>query len=157
MTGWRLGYMAAPAAIASACTKIQGQITSGATAFGQKAAAYALLADMQPTLDMQAAFRQRRDMMIDLLSEIPGMQVNQPKGAFYIFPNISAFFGKKHAGGTINNADDFCEYLLNEAHVAVVTGEAFGAPECFRISYASSEAHLREAVKRMKKVLTALQ
>lgn len=157
MTGWRLGYMAAPLQIAEACAKIQGQITSGATAFGQKAAAYALLADMQPTHDMCAAFLQRRDMMIELLNEIPGMQVNQPKGAFYIFPNITAFFGRQHAEGTINNADDFCEYLLNQAHVAVVTGEAFGAPNCFRISYASSEAHLREAVKRMKVALAALK
>lgn len=157
MTGWRLGYMAAPLPVAKACGKIQGQITSGATAFGQKAAAYALLADMKPTHDMRAAFLQRRDMMLELLSEIPGMQVNQPKGAFYIFPNITAFFGKQHAGGTIQNADDFCEYLLHKAHVAVVTGEAFGAPNCFRISYASSEAELREAVKRMKAALTELQ
>lgn len=157
MTGWRLGYMAAPLPIAQACAKIQGQITSGATAFGQKAAAYALLADMEPTHKMRAAFLKRRDMMIDLLGDIPGMQVNQPKGAFYIFPNITEFFGKKHAAGTIRNADDFCEYLLNKAHVAVVTGEAFGAPNCFRISYASSEAHLREAVKRMKAVLAELK
>ncbi|HKK77820.1 MAG TPA: pyridoxal phosphate-dependent aminotransferase [Saprospiraceae bacterium] len=157
MTGWRLGYMAAPLQIAKACAKIQGQITSGATAFGQKAAAYALLADMKPTHDMRTAFLKRRDMMIELLSEIPGMQVNQPKGAFYIFPNITAFFGRKHAEGTINDANDFCEYLLNKAHVAVVTGEAFGAPNCFRISYASSEAHLREAVKRMKVALSELK
>lgn len=157
MTGWRLGYMAAPLQIAKACAKIQGQITSGATAFGQKAAAYALLADMKPTHDMRTAFLKRRDMMIELLSEIPGMQVNQPKGAFYIFPNITAFFGRKHAEGTINDANDFCEYLLNKAHVAVVTGDAFGAPNCFRISYASSEAHLREAVKRMKVALSELK
>jgi aspartate aminotransferase len=157
MTGWRLGYMAAPLPIAKACGKIQGQITSGATAFGQKAATYALLADMKPTHDMRAAFLQRRDMMLELLSDIPGMQVNQPKGAFYIFPNITAFFGKQYDGRTIQTADDFCEYLLNTAHVAVVTGEAFGAPNCFRLSYASSEAELREAVKRMKTALAALK
>jgi aspartate aminotransferase len=156
MTGWRLGYMVAPQAIASACDKIQGQITSGANSFGQKAAAYALLADMQPTLDMKAAFLKRRNMMIEELSKIPGMKVNEPQGAFYIFPDISAFFGKKHANGVINSGDDFCEYLLHQAHVAVVTGDAFGAPNCFRISYAASEVQLKEAVKRMTKALTAL-
>jgi aspartate aminotransferase len=157
MTGWRLGYMAAPQAIAKACAKIQGQVTSGATAFGQKAAAYALLADMTPTDNMRAAFLKRRNMMIELLQEIPGMQVNEPKGAFYIFPNISAFFGKQHENGTIQNADDFCEYLLHKSYVAVVTGKAFGAPNCFRISYASSEEELREAVSRMKKALAELK
>lgn len=157
MTGWRLGYMVAPLAIANACTKIQGQVTSGATAFGQKAGAYALLADMQATKDMKAAYLKRRDMMIKELSKIPGIKVNKPQGAFYIFPDISEFFGKKHANGTINSADDFCEYLLHEAHVAVVTGEAFGAPNCFRISYAASDAQLEEALKRMTKALTVLE
>lgn len=157
MTGWRLGYMVAPLPIAKACAKIQGQVTSGATAFGQKAGAHALLADMQPSKDMKAAFLKRRDMMIEELSKIPGIKVNEPQGAFYIFPDISAFFGKKHAKGSIDSADDFCEYLLHEAHVAVVTGEAFGAPNCFRISYAASDAQLKEAVKRMTEALTVLQ
>lgn len=157
MTGWRLGYMVAPLPIANACAKIQGQVTSGATAFGQKAGAHALLADMQASKDMKAAFLKRRDMMIKELSKIPGIKVNQPQGAFYIFPDISAFFGKKHANGTINNANDFCEYLLHQAHVAVVTGDAFGAPNCFRISYAASDAQLKEAAQRMTKALTALQ
>lgn len=149
MTGWRLGYMGAPQWIAKACAKIQGQFTSGATAFGQMAGAHALTSDMEPTHKMKAAFLQRRDMMIEELSKISGMKVNKPQGAFYIFPDISAYFGKKAGGFPINNADDFCEYLLKEAHVAVVTGSAFGAPECFRISYAASEAELREAVKRI--------
>lgn len=149
MTGWRLGYIGAPEWIAKACAKIQGQFTSGATAFGQMAGAHALLSDMTPTHEMRAAFLQRRDMMIEELSKVPGMKVNKPQGAFYIFPDISAYFGKKAGDIAIDNSDDFCEYLLKEAHVAVVTGSAFGAPECFRISYAASEAELREAVKRI--------
>lgn len=149
MTGWRLGYIGAPQWIASACAKIQGQFTSGATAFGQMAGAHALTSDMTPTQEMKAAFLKRRDMMIEELSKISGMKVNKPQGAFYIFPDISAYFGKKAGDFAINTADDFCEYLLKEAHVAVVTGSAFGAPECFRISYAASEAELREAVKRI--------
>lgn len=149
MTGWRLGYIGAPEWIASACAKIQGQFTSGATAFGQMAGAHALTSDMTPTHEMKEAFLKRRDMMIEELSKISGMKVNKPQGAFYIFPDISAYSGKKAGDFAINTADDFCEYLLKEAHVAVVTGSAFGAPECFRISYAASEAELREAVKRI--------
>ncbi len=149
MTGWRLGYLGAPAAIAKACGKVQGQFTSGANAFGQKAAAYALLADMTPTHRMRAAFLQRRDLVIEGLSQIPGMQVNRPQGAFYIFPDISAFFGKRKGDRVINNADDFCEYILNTAYVATVTGSAFGADQCFRISYAASEAELQQAVQRI--------
>ncbi|MCG8326524.1 MAG: pyridoxal phosphate-dependent aminotransferase [Chitinophagales bacterium] len=150
MTGWRLGYLGAPASIAKACAKIQGQFTSGATAFGQKAAAHALLSDMSPSYKMREAFLQRRDMVIDLLSAIPGMKVNQPQGAFYIFPDISAYFGKTTPQGTIiQSSDDFCEYLLNQAYVATVTGSAFGADKCFRISYAASEEELRESAKRI--------
>ncbi len=156
MTGWRLGYIGAPQWIASACAKMQGQFTSGATAFGQMAAAQALLGDMKPTEDMKAAFLKRRDMMIGALGQIPGMKVNQPQGAFYIFPDISAYFGKKAGSYTINDANDFCEYLLAEAHVAAVTGEAFGAPECFRISYAASEAELKEAVARIAEAVSKL-
>lgn len=156
MTGWRLGYIGAPKWIAAACTKVQGQFTSGASAFGQKAAAYALEADMQATQDMKAAFLKRRDMVIALLSQIPGMKVNKPLGAFYIFPDISDFFGKTDGTTTINNADDFCEYILHQAHVAVVTGTAFGADNCFRLSYAASEAELKEAIKRIAEVLNRL-
>jgi aspartate aminotransferase len=157
MTGWRLGYMAAPLAIAKACAKVQGQVTSGATAFGQKAAAYALTADLAPTHAMRDAFLQRRDMMIELLGQIPGMKVNKPQGAFYIFPDISAFFGKSFGSEKINTADDFCNYLMHEAHVATVTGSAFGADQCFRISYASSEVELQEAVKRMHRAILQLK
>ncbi len=157
MTGWRLGYIGAPRWIAAACTKVQGQFTSGASAFGQKAAAYALEADMQATHDMKAAFLKRRDMVIELLGQIPGMKVNKPLGAFYIFPDISDFFGKTDGTTTINNADDFCEYILHQAHVAVVTGTAFGADNCFRLSYAASEAELKEAIKRIAETLGRLK
>ncbi len=157
MTGWRLGYMGAPASIAEACAKMQGQFTSGATAFGQAAAAHALLSDMSPTHEMRDAFLKRRDMMIDKLSQIPGMKVNRPQGAFYIFPDISDYFGKKAGSQTIHNADDFCEYLLEQAHVATVSGTAFGAPDCFRISYAASEAELEKAVKRIQDAVANLQ
>lgn len=150
MTGWRLGYLAAPTWLAKACGKLQGQFTSGATAFGQRAAAIALDADMNPTYQMREAFLKRRDMMIALLSDIPGFKVNQPMGAFYIFPDISDYFGTSNGDITINNSDDFCEYILAQAHVAIVTGSAFGADGCCRISYASSEESLREAVRRIK-------
>ena len=149
MTGWRLGYMGAPQEVASACAKIQGQFTSGANAFAQKAAAYALEADMGPTDAMREAFLKRRDMVIAGLSAIPGFKVNNPVGAFYSFPDISSFFGKSDGEMTINNSDDFCEYLLNKAYVAVVTGAAFGAPDCFRLSYAASEETLKEAIQRI--------
>lgn len=149
MTGWRLGYIGAPKWIADACIKIQGQFTSGATAFGQMAGAHALLSDMSPTHKMRDAFLKRRDMVIGLLQEIPGMKVNHPQGAFYIFPNISAYFGKSAGNISINNSDDFAEYILNEAHVAIVAGSAFGTDDCFRLSYAASEEQLRKAVKRI--------
>jgi len=149
MTGWRLGYIGAPAFIAEACSKIQGQFTSGANAFAQKAAVTALLADRSPSYAMRDEFERRREIIIEGLSQIPGMQVNQPKGAFYIFPDISAYFGKSAGEYTIQDSNDFCEYLLQEAHVACVAGAAFGAPNCFRISYAASEDNLREAVRRI--------
>ncbi len=156
MTGWRLGYIGAPKVIAGACAKMQGQFTSGATAFGQKAAAYALEADMTPTTNMREAFLKRRDIVIELLREIPGFKVNNPQGAFYIFPNISAYFGKTDGSTTINDANDFCQYLLINAHVAVVAGSAFGADNCFRLSYAASEADLREAIRRIKEAVARL-
>lgn len=157
MTGWRLGYIGAPLWVAKACGKIQGQFTSGATAFGQMAAAHALDSDMGPSMEMKAAFLKRRDMVIDLLGKIPGVKVNKPQGAFYIFPDISSFFGKSDGNFTVNNADDFCEYILNTAYVAVVTGSAFGADNCFRLSYAASEDQLREAIKRIGEALAKLQ
>ncbi len=151
MTGWRLGYMCAPKAIAAACSKMQGQFTSGATAFGQLAGAHALLSDMTPTNEMRKAYRARRDMMMEKLKEIPGFKVNQPEGAFYIFPDISALFGKKHGDTVINNSVDLCNYLLQNVHVALVPGSAFGNDNCLRISYAASDEQLKEAVRRIKK------
>jgi aspartate aminotransferase len=158
MTGWRLGYIGAPKAVAKACIKVQGQFTSGANAFGTKGRCLRPGGGPHPhTHDMKHAFLKRRDMVINLLKEIPGMKVNEPQGAFYIFPDISAFFGKSDGFTTIANSDDFCEYLLHNAHVAVVTGAAFGAPNCFRISYAASEEELREACRRMKETLGRLK
>ncbi|MCB0637396.1 MAG: pyridoxal phosphate-dependent aminotransferase [Lewinella sp.] len=157
MTGWRLGYIGAPQFIADACSKIQGQFTSGANAFAQKAAAYALDADMTPTHEMREAFADRRSIVIDGLERIPGIKVNRPQGAFYIFPDITELYGKSAAGYTISNDDDFCEYLLMVAHVATVSGAAFGAPGCFRISYAASEEELREAIQRIADAVAKLQ
>ena len=157
MTGWRLGYIGAPLWIAKACAKIQGQVTSGATSFGQKAGAEALVSDLGPTRKMKEAFLRRRELIIKGLGEIPGMKVNQPQGAFYIFPDISAFFGKSDGTTTINNADDFTEYVLHNAYVAFVSGTPFGAPNCFRLSYAASDEQLLEAIRRMKEVLGRLK
>ena len=157
MTGWRLGYIGAPAAIAKACSKIQGQNTSGANAFGQMAGAHALLSDMTPTHQMRDAFLKRRDLVIDLLSQIPGFKVNKPQGAFYIFPDISAYFGKSDGETTINDSNDFCHYILNTAYVATVAGAAFGAENCFRLSYAASEEQLREAIKRIAEAVGKLK
>ena len=157
MTGWRLGYMGGPEFLAKACAKIQGQFTSGANAFSQKAAAFALLSDMQPTWDMRDAFKRRREVCLRLLTKIPGFKVNHPEGAFYFFPDISYYFGKSHEGGQINNADDFCEYLLQTAHVGAVSGISFGAKDCFRLSYAASEEALREAIGRIAKAVAQLR
>lgn len=157
MTGWRLGYMGAPKFIADACAKIQGQVTSGASSFGQKAGAVALMSSLEPTETMREAFRERRDIVLNMLEEIPGIKTNLPDGAFYIFPDISAFFGKSDGQTTINNADDFCDYVMSNAYVGLVSGSAFGDPNCFRLSYAASEDQLREAVRRMKDVLSRLK
>lgn len=156
MTGWRLGYIGAPLHIAKACAKHQGQVTSGTNAFAQKAAVTALLADMTPTHTMRKEFRRRRDMVLGLLSDIPGLKVNEPEGAFYVFPDIRHFIGKRTGDIIINNSSDFCMYLLTEAHVALVAGVSFGAEGYFRMSYAASEAQLREAIDRIKKALEQL-
>jgi aspartate aminotransferase len=153
MTGWRLGYMAGPAWLASACDKVQGQITSGASSFGQYAAAFALNSDHTPTLKMVEEFHKRRDLIIDLFSQIPGVKVNKPTGAFYLFPDVSFYFGKSNGTHTIKDADDFCEIVLAEAHVACVSGAAFGDDNCIRISYAASEEELRQAVKQIHEFL----
>jgi aspartate aminotransferase len=157
MTGWRLGYIGAPVAIAAACEKVQGQITSGATAFGQAAGAHALLADLTPTHLMRDEFLKRRDLIISLLNEIPGIKTNVPEGAFYVFPDISYYFGKTDGKNVIENADDFCDYLMLNAYVGLVSGNAFGDPNCFRLSYAASEVQLREAARRMKEFLAKLK
>lgn len=157
MTGWRLGYIGAPFEVADACDKIQGQITSGANSFSQKAAAHALLSDMGPTNEMREAFRKRRALVIEGLSQIPGFKVNNPDGAFYSFPDISDYFGKTDGEMRIENADDFCDYLLQKVFVAVVSGSAFGADNCFRLSYAASEEQLIEAIKRIKEAVSHLK
>jgi aspartate aminotransferase len=153
MTGWRLGFMCAPAWLASACDKVQGQVTSGAASFSQHAAAVGLRSDMKPTHDMAIAFKTRRDLVLKLLKEIPGVITNNPQGAFYVFPDISYFFGKSDGANTINNADDFSEIMLAEAHVGLVSGGAFGAENCIRISYAASEQDLTTAMGNLKRVL----
>jgi len=157
MTGWRLGYIGAPAWIAKACAKIQGQFTSGANAFGQMAGAHALTSDLTPTHKMKEAFQKRRDLVKSLLDEIPGVKTNNPQGAFYFFPDISSFFGKSDGEITVNNSVEFCEYLLQNAHVAAVAGSAFGDENCFRISYAASEEQLTEAMKRIKTACAKLK
>ena len=154
MTGWRIGYIGAPAWIAKACTKMQGQITSGTNCIAQRAAITAVLAPVSKIKFMVDEFKTRRDMVLDLLGEIEGFKLNIPDGAFYVFPDISAFFGKVIKGKTIANANDFSMLLLEEANVATVTGEAFGAPDCIRMSYAASVEQLQEAIRRIKEVLS---
>ncbi len=156
MTGWRIGYMGAPRWVAKACAKIQGQFTSGANAFGQKASALALRTDKKPTEEMCKAFHKRRDMVVEQLSQIPGMKVNLPEGAFYSFPDISAFFGKSYGKHHIQNSEDFCSFVLEEGRVASVPGVAFGADHCFRISYAASEEDLQKACSRIAEALQKL-
>ena len=149
MTGWRLGYIGAPTWIAAACTKIQGQFTSAPSSITQAASAAALEADPVLVGDMVDAFRRRRALMVEGLSQVPGFKVNQPMGAFYVFPDVSALFGKSFQGKTLENANDVAFYLLEEAKVASVSGAAFGTPECIRLSYAAADDVLAEAVRRI--------
>jgi aspartate aminotransferase len=153
MTGWRIGYIGAPQWIAKACTKMQGQVTSGANCIAQRAAITAVLAPVSKVQYMVDEFEIRRDIVVSLLRDINGFKINVPKGAFYVFPDISAFFGKTIDGIKIENANDFSLFILEKANVATVTGDAFGAPNCIRMSYAASELQLREAIKRIKKAL----
>ena len=153
MTGWRIGYIGAPEWIAKACNKMQGQITSGTNCIAQRAAITALLAPVKKIQYMVDEFKIRRQLIIDLLSKIKGFNVNEPDGAFYVFPDVSAFFGKTFQGQTLRNATDFALYLLEKAHVATVTGDAFGDPNCIRISYAASETQIKEALGRIAKAL----
>ena len=153
MTGWRIGYMGAPEWIAKACTTVQGQITSGANAIAQRASITALKAPKSKIQYMVDEFKRRRDLVLELLSEIDGFKLNVPEGAFYVFPDVSSFFGKTLRGRNIHNATEFSLYLLEEAMVATVTGEAFGDANCIRFSYAASEKDLREAIRRIKESL----
>ncbi len=160
MTGWRIGYIAAPSEIAAACSKIQGQMTSAASSIAQKASVAALMQDPLKSEDLKhmvATFRKRRDMMIEKLREIPGFKVNVPTGAFYIFPNIEALIGKKFNGKEITCGDDLANFLLDEAHVALVGGDSFGDPHSIRISYATSEEKLMESARRIKEAVAKLQ
>lgn len=154
MTGWRIGYMVGHQSIIAACDKLQGQFTSGANSIAQWAAVEAINGDMKPSIEMVSTFKKRRDMMVNLLREIPGIETDVPKGAFYLFPRVSSFYGKKLGQTTINNSLDFCDYILNEALVSIVPGIAFGMDDHIRISYASSEEELKEAISRIKKALT---
>lgn len=154
MTGWRIGYMVGPQSIIAACDKLQGQFTSGANSIAQWAAVEAINGDMKPSIEMVSTFKKRRDMMVNLLREIPGIEADVPKGAFYLFPRVSSFYGKKLGQTIINNSLDFCDYILNEALVSIVPGIAFGMDDHIRISYASSEEELKEAISRIKKALT---
>jgi len=153
MTGWRIGYMGAPEWIAKACAKVQGQVTSGTNAIAQRASIVALKAPKSKIQYMVDEFKRRRDLVLELLNEMEGFKLNIPEGAFYVFPDISSFFGKTLRGRIINNASDFSLYLLEEAMVATVTGEAFGDANCIRFSYAASEKDLREAIRRIKESL----
>jgi aspartate aminotransferase len=153
MTGWRIGYIGAPEFIAKACTKMQGQVTSGANSIAQRATITAVDADPSVLNEMVAAFKSRRNLVVGLINAIPGLKLNVPEGAFYVFPDVSSYFGKTLRGKLINNADDFSMYLLSEANVATVTGDAFGNPDCIRFSYATSEELLTEALRRIKEAL----
>lgn len=157
MTGWRIGYIAAPEWIAKACNKIQGQTTSGASSISQKASVAALNGDHQPTRDMLAAFKKRRDLVVSMVKDIPGFEANVPNGAFYLFPKVEKLFGKKFENYSINDANDLCMYFLETAHVAMVPGEAFGAPGYLRLSYAASEEALTKALERIKQAVLKLQ
>lgn len=157
MTGWRIGFIAAPKWIADACTKMQGQFTSGTCSIAQKAAEAALEADTSIVNDMVAAFQKRKELVYGLMKDIPGIKMNQPKGAFYFFPDVSSYFGKSYNGEVIKDATDLCMFLLNKGLVALVSGDAFGNPECLRISYATSEEVLKESINRIKNTLALLK
>lgn len=157
MTGWRIGYIAAPLWIAKACGKLQGQMTSGASSIAQMASVAALDGDQSSVVSMRNAFKKRRDLALSQLKEIPGFEIREPKGAFYLFPQVSQLFGKSNGSLSINNATDLSLYLLETANVATVTGEAFGAPECLRLSYATSEEQMAEAIRRIKSAIENLK
>ena len=157
MTGWRIGFIGAPLWIAKACTKIQGQVTSATCSISQKAAEAAVSANPEVVSKMKDIFLERRDLVLEKFNEIEGVKCNVPEGAFYLFPDISYYFGKSDGETTINSSDDLCMYLLNKCYVALVAGTPFGNPECVRISYAASEENLLEAIRRIKKQLSKLK
>ncbi|WP_162053505.1 pyridoxal phosphate-dependent aminotransferase [Pontibacter pamirensis] len=157
MTGWRVGYMAANKEIAAACDKLQSQVTSGTCSISQKAAAAALQGGKESALEMAEAYRRRRNLVLDSMNEIEGFKTYLPAGAFYIFPDVSDYFGKSYEGKTIENSEDLSMFLLADAHVATVGGEAFGAPQCIRFSFATSDEKLTEALRRIKSSLAKLQ
>lgn len=156
MTGWRLGYMAAPKFIIQACDKLQAQFTSGTNSIAQRAAVVALTSDLQPTYEMVAAFKERKEYFIEALRSIDGIKINDPAGAFYAFPDVSSFFGKTDGTTTIQNDDDLSMYLLHQAHVSTVCGSAFGSNSCIRLSFATSMENLKEAVARIRTALGKL-
>lgn len=157
MTGWRVGYIAAPLEIAKACDKIQGQFTSATNSIAQRAAITALTGNLKPTEEMVAEFRKRRKRVMELISEIPGLICHEPPGAFYVFPDVKSYFGKKNGTGeVIHNADELCMYLLHTAHISTVTGKAFGEPHCIRISFANSIENIEKGFKKIKDALAAL-
>lgn len=157
MTGWRIGFVAAPLWVAKAVTKLQGQYTSNPSSIAQKAAEAAYLGSQQCVEDMRQAFERRRNLVVSLLKQVPGLRINHPQGAFYIFPEVSAYFGKSHVGRTINDANDLAMFLLEVAHVATVSGDAFCAPGYIRLSYATSDDNIREAVRRIADALALLK
>lgn len=157
MTGWRIGYMAAPEWIVKGCNKLQGQYTSGPCSVSQKAAEAAYVLSQDCVEEMRVAFERRRDLIVELAKDIPGLEVNVPQGAFYLFPKCTSFYGKSDGQHTINNSTDLAMYLLEVGHVATVGGDAFGDPECFRMSYATSDDNIREAMRRIKECLAKLK
>ena len=156
MTGWRIGFIAAPEWVVKGCNKLQGQYTSGPCSVSQKAAEAAYTGTQQPVEDMRKAFERRKNLIVSLAKEIPGLEVNDPQGAFYLFPKCSAYFGMKDGDRVINTSTDLAMYLLEVGHVATVAGDAFGSPECFRMSYATSDENITEAMKRIKETLARL-
>ncbi len=157
MTGWRIGFIAAPDWIVKGCNKLQGQYTSGPCSVSQKAAEVAFAGDQTCVETMRQAFERRKNLIVKLAKEIPGLEVNEPQGAFYLFPKCSSYFGKKDGDRVINNSTDFAMYLLEVGHVATVGGDAFGSPECFRMSYATSDENIIESMKRIKETLARLK
>jgi aspartate aminotransferase len=158
MTGWRIGYIAAPEWIVKGCNKLQGQYTSGPCSVSQKAAEFAYTQSQECVEEMRQAFERRRNLIVELAKQIPGLEVNVPEGAFYLFPKCSSFYGKKTADGkTIADSTDLAMYLLEVGHVATVGGDAFGDPDCFRMSYATSDENIREAMRRIGEALSKLK